>query len=131
MDTYGYIYIYIWVHMDGFTATNQTIQCTIIKDDSYARVSKSWFRTFELSSRLHPDQLMRTHMPFRKWYPCCLKGKRKNDPHRTLKLKEDQEILTMAWAYMEQRGRDGRVIEEDDGRNKPIIGIGRMSGSLQ
>ena len=57
-----YIYIYIWIHMDGFTATNQTIQCTIIKDDSYARVSKSWFRTFELSSRLHPDQLMRTHM---------------------------------------------------------------------
>ena len=51
------------------------------------------------------DEHMRTHMPFRKWCPHCVKGKRKNDPHKTPLEKEDQEIPTMSWDYMEQRGK--------------------------
>ena len=43
------------------------------------------------------DEHMRTHMPFRKWCPHCVKGKRKNDPHKTPLEKEDQEIPTMSW----------------------------------
>ena len=31
----------------------------------------------------------------------------------------------MSWDYMEQRGNDGKVLEEDDRRNKTIIGIDR------
>ena len=76
-------------------------------------------------SREEYDEHMRTHMPFRKWCPHCVKGKRKNDPHMTPKEKEHQEIPTMSWDYMEQRGKDGKVLEEEDGRNKTIIGIGR------
>ena len=34
------------------------------------------------------DEHMRTHIPFRKWCPHCVKGKRKNDPHRAPKEKE-------------------------------------------
>jgi len=71
------------------------------------------------------DEHMRTHMPFRKWCPHCVKGKRKNDPHKTPLEKEDQEIPTMSWDYMEQRGKDGKVLAEEDGRNKTIIGIDR------
>ena len=48
------------------------------------------------------DAHMRTHIPFRKWCPHCVKGKRKNDPHRTLKDKEEQEVPTISWDYMEQ-----------------------------
>ena len=71
------------------------------------------------------DAHCRTHIPFRKWCPHCVKGKRKNDPRKANKEKEDQEIPTMSWDYMEQRGKDGKVLEEDDGRNKTIIGIDR------
>jgi len=67
----------------------------------------------------------RTHIPFRKWCPHCVKGKRKNDPHKAPKEKEDQEVPTMSWDYMEQRGKDGKIIEEEDGRNKTLIGIDR------
>ena len=68
---------------------------------------------------------MRTHTPFRKRCRHCVKGKRKSDPHKTSKEKEDQEIPTMSWDYREQRGKDGKVIDEEDGRNKTIIGIDR------
>ena len=52
------------------------------------------------------DSHMRSHIPFRKWCPHCVKGKRKNDPHRTPKEKEEREIPTMSWDYMRQRGKD-------------------------
>ena len=34
------------------------------------------------------EEHMRTHLPFRKWCPHCVKGKRKNDPRRTDKERE-------------------------------------------
>ena len=57
------------------------------------------------------DEHMRTHLPFRKWCPHCVKGKRKNDPRRADKEKEKQEIPLMSWDYMEQRGKDGKKME--------------------
>ena len=68
------------------------------------------------------DDHMRTHIAFRKWCPFCAKGKRKNDPHRSSKDKEEQEVPTMSRDYEEQRGKkgiDGTLIErEEEGRNK-------------
>ena len=75
------------------------------------------------------DDHMRTHIAFRKWCPFCVKGKRKNDPHRSSKDKEEQEVPTMSWDYEEQRGKkgvDGTLVDKgEDGRNKTLLGIDR------
>ena len=33
----------------------------------------------------------------------------------------------MSWDYMEQRGKDGQVLEEDEGTNTTLLGIDRES----
>ena len=73
------------------------------------------------------EEHMRTHLPFRKWCPHCAKGKRKNDPRRTDKEREENEVPTMSWDYMEQRGKDGKIENIEDGRNKTLIGIDRVN----
>ena len=71
-------------------------------------------------SREEYDEHMRTHLPFRKWCPHCVKGKRKNDPRRADKEKEEQEVPTMSWDYMEQRGKDGKVEHIEDGKKQDL-----------
>ena len=44
---------------------------------------------------------MRTHFPFRKWCPHCVKGKRIDDPRRTEK--------NYSWDCTKLCGKDGRV----------------------
>ena len=73
------------------------------------------------------EEHMRTHLPFRKWCPHCVKGKRKNDPRKADKEKEDNEVPTMSWDYMEQRGKDGKMESIEDGRNKTLIGLDRVN----
>ena len=73
------------------------------------------------------EEHMRTHLPFRKWCPHYVKGKRKNDPRKADKEKEDNEVPTMSWDYMEQRGKDGKIENIEDGRNKPLIGVDRVN----
>ena len=94
------------------------------KDEEEARTMKGK-KPVRQPTKEEYDAHCLTHIPFRKWCPHCVKGKRKNDPRRIDKDKEEQEVPTMSWDYMEQRGKDGRIIEEEDGRNKTILGIDR------
>ena len=94
------------------------------KEEEEARIIKGK-KPVRQPTKEEYDAHMRTHIPFRKWCPHCVKGKRKNDPRKIDREKEEQEVPTMSWDYIEQRGKDGKIIEEEDGRNKTIIGIDR------
>ena len=37
------------------------------------------------------DEHMRTHLPFRKWCPFCVKGRSKNSPHAGI-IKSDEDL---------------------------------------
>ena len=50
-------------------------------------------------------------------------GNRRNAPRRTAEAREDQELPTMFWDYMEQRGKDGKVMEAEYARNELILNI--------
>ena len=50
---------------------------------------------------------MRTHMPFRKWCPFCVRGKAKNQPHASAS-KSTREVLMIAYDYMKQRTEANR-----------------------
>ena len=41
--------------------------------------------------------------------------------------KEEREMTTMSCDYMEKQGMDRKVIEEEDGRHKTILGIDRKN----
>ena len=74
---------------------------------------------------------MRTHIPLRKLCPHRGRGSRTNDPRRAEEEKEKPEIPLVSWDYMEQRGEDGNVLEEEEGRNKTLIGIDRECMDLR
>ena len=72
------------------------------------------------------DDHMRTHIPFRRWCPFCVKGKCKNNPHgRTSKSSEELERETpvISFDYMGRKSRDDKTETID---SLPIIvGIDR------
>lgn len=70
-------------------------------------------------SREEYDEHMRTHLPCRKWFRHCVKGKSKSDPCRGDLEKEEQEVPTISWDYMEQRREDGKVEKIEDGKTRP------------
>ena len=45
-------------------------------------------------------------------------------PRRYRKTKE-QEVPMMSWNHIEQRGKGGKIVEEEDRMNETIIGIDR------
>ena len=61
---------------------------------------------------------MRTHIPYRKWCPFCVKGKRIAEGHRIDKEKTKREKPLVSLDYMKQKGiihrekQDGRIINE-------------------
>ena len=69
------------------------------------------------------EEHMRTHTPFRQLCSHRVKGTRTNDARKAEEEKEKQEIPLVSWGYMEQRGKDGNVLEEEEGRNKTRIAI--------
>ena len=70
---------------------------------------------------------MRTHIPYKKWCPFCVKGKRVAEPHRVEKEKEKEEKkgTTIGIDYMWQKGethrekKEGKIINE--GGSMPTI----------
>ena len=55
------------------------------------------------------DEHMRTHLPFRKWCPYCVKAKSKAAVHKRL-LKSaaevEQEVPVIAWDYMGSKSKE-------------------------
>ena len=69
---------------------------------------------------------MWTHMPFRALVHIhCVKGKRKNDPHNSVRESEEQDIPMLLWDCTEQRWLDRKAMGEGDGRQRLIIAIDR------
>ena len=56
---------------------------------------------------------MRTHIPYRKWCPHCVRGKRKAGMHAKVEddLKETEEVPLISFDYMQQHSASGG--EED------------------
>ena len=55
------------------------------------------------------DEHMRTHIPFRRWCPFCVKGKCENNPHgqRAKSSEElDQETILISFDYMGPKSKD-------------------------
>ena len=63
---------------------------------------------------------MRTHIPYRKWCPHCVRGKRKAGAHKCVEdeLKEAEEVPVISFDYMVQKTEEGK--EEDIG-SSPIL----------
>ena len=67
------------------------------------------------------DNHMRSHVPFRRWCPFCVKGKSKTGAHRrSQKSEEDQlrEVPVISVDYMEPRSAEGKKQEVE---SLPII----------
>ena len=58
---------------------------------------------------------MRTHIPYRKWCPHCVRGKPKAGVHSKVEddLKEEEEVPVISFDYMQQNSAEGK--EEDIG----------------
>ena len=63
---------------------------------------------------------LRTHIPYRKWCPHCVRGKRKAGAHRSVEdeLEETEEVPVISFDYMVQKTEEGK--EEDIG-SLPIL----------
>ena len=48
------------------------------------------------------DDHMRTHIPYRKWCECCVRGKATNVAH-TSSVRSHYEVPNIAYDYMKQR----------------------------
>ena len=67
------------------------------------------------------DEHMRTHLPFRKWCPFCVKGRSKNSPHTKSKKSEDDlanEVPVISMDYMGPKSKEDRSKQID---SLPII----------
>ncbi len=67
------------------------------------------------------DDHMRTHTPFRRWCPFCVKGKCKNNPHeQKVKSSEelDQETPVISFDYMGPKSKNDKT---DKIESLPII----------
>ena len=53
---------------------------------------------------------MRTHIPYRKWCPHCVRGKRKAGAHSSVQdeLKETEEVPVISFDYMTQKSEQGK-----------------------
>ena len=57
------------------------------------------------------DSHMRSHIPFRRWCPFCVKGRSKSRAHRKLQKtdeEKDREVPVMSFDYMEPRSAEGK-----------------------
>ncbi len=68
------------------------------------------------------ENYLRTHVPYRKWCPHRVKGKRKTGAHKSVEdeLKETEEVPVIPFGYMVQKTEEGK--EEDIG-SLPVLGI--------
>ena len=74
------------------------------------------------------DEHMRTHIPFRKWCPYCVKAKSKSAVHkRSIKSAADveKEVPVIAWDYMGPKSKEDKKGQID---SLPIlVGVDRRS----
>ena len=61
------------------------------------------------------DNHMRVHIPYRKWCPCCVGGKRKDGIHGKGEddLKEEEEVPVISFDYMKMTSEEGKEQEID------------------
>ena len=74
------------------------------------------------------DNHMRTHIPFRRWCPFCVKGKCKSNPHWQKSKSEEElerETRVISFDYMEPKSKDGKTEKIDSLRI--IVGSDRKS----
>ena len=58
-------------------------------------------------SKEERDAHMSTHIPFRSWCPCCVKGKSPTGTHKS-SAKETHEIPSMRWDYMGPKSKEDK-----------------------
>ena len=81
-------------------------------------------RVYAPSAQEYEDH-MRTHIPYRKWCECCVRGKAKNAAH-TSEERKHYEVPIIAYDYMKQRTEKVRV---EGGETLPtLVGIDYNSG---
>ena len=74
------------------------------------------------------DHYAANHVPFRSWCEACVKGKSVNDPHSSIRRKEDQAVSTVSidYGYMTSESGGG-----DEGMYMPIlVSIDRNTGKI-
>ena len=74
------------------------------------------------------DHYAANHVPFRNWCRACVKGKSVNDPHSSIKRKEDQAVSTVSIDY-------GYMASESAGGNEEmympiLVSIDRNTGNI-
>ena len=75
-------------------------------------------KNVEAPSQAEYEAHMRTHIPYKRWCPFCVKGKRSAEPHRAEKEKEEKRGSTIGIDYMWQKGeinrekKAGKIVNE-------------------
>ena len=72
-------------------------------------------KTIYKPTREEWDEHMRTHIPFRRWCPFCVKGKCKNNPHGQ-RVKSSEQVIS--FDYMGPKSKDDKSDKID---SLPII----------
>ena len=74
------------------------------------------------------DEHMRTHLPFRKWCPYCVKAKSKSAVHKRLMKsaeEKEKEVPVIAWDYMGPKSKEDKQGQID---SLPILtGVDRRT----
>ena len=73
---------------------------------------------------------MRTHIPYRKWCPFCVQGKRVAEGHRIDKKQLKREKLLISLGHMKQKGiihreKKGNIIINEKGSMPTIVMLER------
>ena len=94
-------------HCEGIRP-NQIIDVREV-DSEESRVIIGQKRVYAPSAKEYEDH-MRTHIPYRRWCECCVRGKAKNTAH-TSAVRSHYEVPIIAYDYMKQRTEAVRTAE--------------------
>ena len=98
----------------GGECAEEKIEEEELVEDTEARTIKGQPKVVKPSVQEWEDH-MRTHIPYRKWCPHCVGGKRKAGEHSSTsdEIKENEEVPVISFDYMTQKSKEMRKIEEN------------------